>query len=402
MPKELKYIIFYGVSFNVFRMLIGAISAVYILNQGLSFYDLGMLKSFQSFLILTLDIPLSYISDKYSRKLSVSLSVLLGALWLIMTGIANYKWEFYFAEALNAISISLFNGAFISYLIDVKNKSKLNKSISNQNIISKFSAYQSHGMAISAFLGAAFIKTESSIIWFISGVLMLILFIFFTAFLPSDIYQPNFHQKDNSSDEKKMTWFSLLINDMSIIMRSIKKNGKLRNNMYLVVIALFYMQIILQFWQPIISIVFNDKRGLIYGIIFSMILLVQGGAANLAGHDYFSKKTQPFSAIFLIISPLILLRGIHIESFILVFLSLLLVFFSCKFCWIEAVGDFHDVLDSKYRSTFDALTSFLNRILVIIFFPIITYMAENYGFLFFSYLLTGIAVIFIIIKFKDR
>ena len=163
MRTSIKKIFIYGVLFNSIRMLIGAISAVYLIAVGLEIKDVGFLKAFQALIIFTLDIPLAYIADKKSRRLSVVGSVLFGAVWLFVMGYGSELYHFYIAEFFNAISIALFSGSFISYLID---KGKEN-NYPVKGLIGRYNKFAFLGMGIAEFLGSAFISVDSRLIWYI-------------------------------------------------------------------------------------------------------------------------------------------------------------------------------------------------------------------------------------------
>ncbi|MEN4546354.1 MFS transporter, partial [Pantoea agglomerans] len=79
-------------------MLIGAYSVIYMLQNGLSVSQVGLLKTFQGIIIVFLDIPLSYFSDRYSRKFSISVSILFSSAWLLTMAVADNFWFFMLAE----------------------------------------------------------------------------------------------------------------------------------------------------------------------------------------------------------------------------------------------------------------------------------------------------------------
>ena len=123
-----KKAISYGVIFNSIRMLIGASSTLFIMSKGLDLAGIAELKAFQALVILFSDIPFGYIADRYSRKFSVNLSVLCGAIWMILTALSPSISWLYVAEFFNAISIAFFGGAFQSILISIS-KRKMKKRL---------------------------------------------------------------------------------------------------------------------------------------------------------------------------------------------------------------------------------------------------------------------------------
>ena len=120
-------------------------------------------------------------ADKRSRKFSVLLSLFFASIWLFCMGLGTNIWHFFVAEFFNAISLALFSGAFISYLID--NRSK---EYSIKEVLGTYDKFSLFGMAIFSFLGAAFIDIDSKSIWLIAGVLILLQLILLSSYLPKD------------------------------------------------------------------------------------------------------------------------------------------------------------------------------------------------------------------------
>ena len=147
MWTPINKIIGYGVIFSSLRMLVGAISAVYLIAVGLEIQDVGFIKAFQASVIFILDIPLAYIADKKSRKLSIVISVFFALLWLFTMGVGKVRFHFYVAEFFNAISLALMSGAFTSYLID-KEKENSRNANNIKKVLGKYHKYQFFGMGI--------------------------------------------------------------------------------------------------------------------------------------------------------------------------------------------------------------------------------------------------------------
>jgi len=122
MTLSVNLVNYVGIGFSCIRMLIGAFSVIYLISTGVSVYQIGLLKSLQAAVIVFIDIPLSYVSDKYSRKFSIGLSIFFAAIWLLLTGLGHDFTDFLIAEFFNALSLGLMSGAFSSYLIDVAQK----------------------------------------------------------------------------------------------------------------------------------------------------------------------------------------------------------------------------------------------------------------------------------------
>lgn len=387
-PKTLKTIIFYGVAFGSFRMLIGGISTLYLLSKNIDLIDLGLLKSFQFGLMMIIDLPLSYIADRYSRKLSTILGILFGSFWLLTTAFASEIWQFYVAEAFNAISLSLFGGTYISYLIDIKNKQY--PDLDNKTLLSYDNKYNSLGMAICAFVGASFLEPASNIIWIIAGTLLFIVSMGAFLQLPSDIYQST---HNNISDLKINT--PNFSENLGRLISILKIKQEICYGLIVLSILLIYFQTILQLWQPVIKNFNTGNLGWIYGMFFSIVSLAQLLSSYAINSNIKNKYTYILICLFL--SLLLMLSAITLfqhstKGVVLIVISLFIMFFGIKFLMIEASAKFHDIIPNNHRSLLDGMAFFISRTILLIIFPAITYLIQKMGFialpLIFSILIT--------------
>ncbi|MPW46713.1 MFS transporter [Moraxella catarrhalis] len=387
-PKTLKTIIFYGVAFGSFRMLIGGISTLYLLSKNIDLIDLGLLKSFQFGLMMIIDLPLYYIADRYSRKLSTILGILFGSFWLLTTAFASEIWQFYVAEAFNAISLSLFGGAYISYLIDIKNKQY--PDLDNKTLLSYDNKYNSLGMAICAFVGASFLEPASNIIWIIAGTLLFIVSMGAFLQLPSDIYQST---HNNISDLKINT--PNFSENLGRLISILKTKQEICYGLIVLSILLIYFQTILQLWQPVIKNFNTGNLGWIYGMFFSIVSLAQLLSSYAINSNIKNKYTYILICLFL--SLLLMLSAITLfqhstKGVVLIVISLFIMFFGIKFLMIEASAKFHDIIPNNHRSLLDGMAFFISRTILLIIFPAITYLIQKMGFialpLIFSILIT--------------
>lgn len=383
MPIKLKQIMFFGTAFAAIRMLIGAISVVYLLSRGVDIHNIGLIKSFQAAIILFSDLPLSYLADRKSRKLSVLLGCFFAILWLGLMALAQSLWQFYLAEAFNAISLSLFNGAFLAFLIDSKNQ--LSPKLNNKVLLGNYNKNQAFIMAVSAFLGAAFVKSNSQGIWLFAAGLMLLLFCYSLWKLPADTFF-----NSNSNTKKEHTFLSIK-KDILKIYQTLKVKKLLRLSLITLIIVSFYFELMVQFWQPLLPV--SDKSsGLIFGSIFALILLVQSLASWFLEKFSFALKV---GIMVLIFTPILLTFS---NTKVIVFISVLLVFFGVKICQLQASAFFHDQVIEN-RATFDAIYSLINRILVIILFPAITANSGEVLYLTFGAILFLLGILFFVVNF---
>ena len=79
-----------------------------MMAYGLSLEQVGFIKAFQAALIFFLDVPLSYLADKISRRFSVLTAGLCSTIWLFLMAGAHSFASFVFAEFFNSLSLLLF------------------------------------------------------------------------------------------------------------------------------------------------------------------------------------------------------------------------------------------------------------------------------------------------------
>lgn len=374
LPKALLTIVFYGVAFGSFRMLVGGVSVLYLLSNNVDLVDLGLLKSFQFGLIMIIDLPLSYMTDRYSRKLSTILGILFGALWLLTTAFATHLWQFYVAEALNAISLSLFNGAYIAYLIDTKNK--LHPTLSNKDLLSYDNKYNSLGMAICAFVGATCLAPTSNTIWIIAGGLLLMVGMGAVVYLPSDTHNPA------PTPLKPHT--SSIKSNIAQLLSAINEKRQIGYGLLATSILLICFQTLLQLWQPIIKAVNPSNFGWIYGVFFSVVSLAQllssYAITSTIKHKYTYVMMGVLSSLLLMALTMVFLPP-SMGATLLILVSLFVLFFGIKCFMLETSARFHDIIPDTHRSLLDSMGFFISRTLLLVIFPIITLLTNHVGFI---------------------
>ena len=359
MWSHTNYIIIYGVLFNSLRMLVGAISAVYLITVGFSFIEIAYLKTFQMLIVFLFDIPLSYISDRNSRKISIILSAIFSIIWLLIMGLATQKYQFYIAEFFNAISISLMSGAYISYLISNNNE------LSIQKLLGQYSQYQFIAMAISAFTGAIFIEIDSKSIWIISALLITIQVFTLSWILPEDI---KYNQNKQNSFKK----------DIINIFFDIIKNTKLNKHIYTFIILGIFYQIIIQFWQLLINDNTIIDDGFYFGIIFTCILFAQSVSGHIA-YKYTNNSNNIVICISIFILFLSILFSMKYNIYIILPIILVLMVIINKLLLIIITSEIHENIDDSLRTTYDSVISTLIKITLFFILPLFGFSYSFFG-----------------------
>ncbi|ENN94326.1 hypothetical protein [Bartonella vinsonii] len=110
-------ILAFGFLFNGIRILIGAFIVFYMFGKWVTLIDIGIIKSFQAFIMMMTDISLGYFVDRKSYKLSIILSAVFAATWLFLMGVSTSFSGFLLAEFFNALSLTLIAGAYNALLV---------------------------------------------------------------------------------------------------------------------------------------------------------------------------------------------------------------------------------------------------------------------------------------------
>jgi MFS family permease len=354
---------FYGIFFSSTRMLIGATSALYLISHGLTIAEIGYLKAVQAFIILATDLPLGYLADQYSRKLSVMLGVLFGASWLGITAYAPTKEWFYVAEISNALSIALFNGAYQAILVETYKKDNNKSDLSA--LFSSYAKYNFLFMAIAVAIGSFFSKINSPIFWIIGAALLLLQLLFFSDFIENDV------KKTNKKRKSIFYFYKKLKKDSKRIIEELFTIEKL-SILFLINIFLgIYYQIFIQYWQPISRIWQNETdKSTIFGIIFIGILLIQSLAGKVIPGIIKIRYSIIIISLLLIINTVVLYLALE-NKVMIIPICIAIFFFLIRILSIILSIGINQKLPNEDRATFLSIDSSLQRLFLVIFMPII-------------------------------
>ena len=365
----------FGVLYNSIRMLVGAISTLFLISRGLSLSEVGLLKTLQALLLLLLDLPTGYLADRWGRRNVVLLTVLCSAAWLIITGAATVKWEFYAAEAFNSISLALFNGAFVALMIS--NHRAQGGSLSMTELLSRYNFWLHIGMAIAAIVGSAFVAPVSSTIWFISGATLLVLMLAGFYSLPRNLPTLSNEKSRQTSFQQSI---SGIVSHGSSFFVSVAG---------LIAVSLFY-QVIIQYWQPLSAVSLGSQHSaLSFGVLFAAILLIQAAASWLSGRVSTNVMTLLIATAGFGCAAAVLLYALSGEYWMIPFIVVSL-FGLTRFWIIGAQGKLHEFFPDHLRATFDSSVSTATRVLLMGIMPLTGFLMDQKGFSTLAYL--GLAV----------
>lgn len=359
---------FTGIMYSGVRMLIGAYSVIYMLQNGLSVSQVGLLKTFQGIIIVFLDIPLSYFSDRYSRKFSISISILFSSAWLLTMAVADNFWVFMLAELFNALSLGMMSGTFDSYLYDhSKNE---NNHISSQKIFSLYYKYQFMFMGVTSLIGAAAYFYIGKLSIFISSFLMFMVFLM-SASLPSD---REFKNKNNSS----FFSFNMLGNGV----RQVFAGRTDWLILLTVIISSFFLQSLIQYWQVIAGRDLpEDGQAIILGVVFFFIMLAQS-ATGFVTETLPSHYNARFHFLFFLAVITSLLLSVYFSNIFVSAVFLCIIFFYMNFVQIISYAEMVSHTESSLRSVTLSTIATVNKIVMFVMIAPFGFLLQGYDWLF--------------------
>ncbi|KTC21537.1 hypothetical protein AO391_08520 [Pseudomonas marginalis ICMP 9505] len=363
MPTSIFLIHFVGIAAACVRMLIGAFSVIYLLGKGVSLTEIGLLKSFQAVVIVFIDIPLSYLSDRYSRKFSISLSIFCAAIWLITTGLSHTFTGFIVAEFFNALSLGLISGTFSAYLFDASQREKPGSTAAK--ILASYQKNQFFFMGIFSLCGVFLYNLNERLAWFVAGSLML-------GVWTVSLYLP----KDVKSQKSSPLSLSVFFSEVSGLLGQDSKVNRL-----LVLWVLAYgvsLQSLIQFWQPLVtytSTIFSHST--ILGFVFFAILMAQALSGKLVQSLHESEALDRIALLSIALS--ITLMILSADYTFLSIPYLVTCFFSVSLLSALGLAAIIQRSPSHLRSTYLSILSTFGKLLMLITMPIIAYVMENSG-----------------------
>ncbi|WP_208440749.1 MFS transporter [Bartonella raoultii] len=358
-------ILAFGFLFNGIRILTGAFIVFYMLEKGLTLIDIGIIKSFQAFVMMVTDIPLGYFADRKSYKISIILAAAFAATWLFLMGISTSFYGFLLAELFNALSLTLIAGAYNALLVQYAKT----KCTSTKKVLGHSSQYNCIGMLLFSLIGAYFADYSSQYIWYISAFLMMMTTIFGLFFL------------DDLKGEKKTKQAKFLISEIREMLSIFIKVPYISLCFYF---SLIFFNIFSQYWQWIFKDYNINVTYFELGIVFSLILLSQLLASFL--FTKLSEKTN-FVLLLLLSAAMILTVAFFEPKKEIAVILVCMIFYLIKYTYLRVEVALHDSISDSLRATYESFLSTVGRLSLLVFFYLSAYVVNIFGFLSLVYIL---------------
>jgi len=354
---------------------LGVILPLYLSERfNTSLTSMGLIFSAYSLFFALMQIPSSYIGDKFSRKKVIVLSSIIESLALLIYGFAKNTYYFVLGKGFEGLSQSLSRSPSNALLIDLSERDRFSESFGN--LIGYYSIGYVIGFFIAGFLVSPLGYSES--------ILILLLFQLISIFFVFSI-----------SDSRKPAEIKF---NLSKFLSKPNRNLKILGITGFIVTFVEYMD------YTVTVIFIRDKFsasiiqiGIIMGLswlAFGLMQIVFGKYADRVG-----KKKLYFIGSF---SAAILMLLIPHMSSIIYFLILFTMLYCLQGIAFPAVkGLIADSTSKKYRSQDFGLVTTLEQFGPFFGLPIMGFIADNMGFNAAYYVrsIVNILAVLIVMKF---
>ncbi|MGQ9779402.1 MAG: MFS transporter [Bacillota bacterium] len=358
-------VMLFGLLFGSIRMLIGPVSALYLLARGLSPGGIAHLKGLQALVILLADAPFGYLADRYSYKLSLVTGVVAGGLWLGITAYAPHVTWLYVGEVFNALSLAFFNGAFEAVLVAASREDGRGEPL--EAVFGSYAKYEFLAMATAAAVGGFATRVDSRFFWWV-GAAGLFGLAGASAWLLQGVPRP----EPSARGEIRR--------DLARVWQYLRRQPADLARLFAVILALnLYYQIMIQYWQPILAGAGMARRASFFSAAFIGILLVQSAAGATAVR--LGRRLRGYSPLWLGLgaSGLAVFWGVWTRSMFLVLAGLLIFFLGHRASSILLTADLQARLADWVRATYPSVVSTVLRVGLIFLYPLVGWGVNRAG-----------------------
>jgi MFS family permease len=329
--------------------------------KGLSISEIGLTLSIIYLFSVLFEYPSGIFADRFGRKKSIQISIILVALSVLNYGIGtNLPWLLV-AAALEGVGIAFYSGADVALIYDNLKKQKQQKK--NKYVIGFVDSVSYTGMLLGSLIGPFLFKTNNLLPFIISPILYLLGFFIFSSFKES---KKHYYPKEIFSLKKTFKeGFKLNFSNKSILTLLVLSG----------ILLFFY-----QSWFAVFQIKLFDlglsETGLgIYVAFHSIIGLLQG---LLIPHIIHKMKSTTFIFI-IILTHAVGLIFLSNKSLWVVFPLSYLILNSRNLLYYSENDVIHDHIPSKIRATVISARSLIISLLLAIATIIMTKLVEIFS-----------------------
>ena len=351
------------IDFITSLFFIKVINTLYYQSKGVSLTMIGIILASYQLSKLIFEIPTGVVADKYSRKISTIIGLILFEGYLILTYVGNNIIVLVIAAILQGVGYTFVSGAqsaiFVDSIIKMDQKDKLSFYAS----ISRLAGYS--GLAISALVGGILASKFSYNFVYLVQIIFFALPIILMLF----VKEPKI---DNNNEEKleDVTSINVLkfIKNTPILMYIIAINA---------FIAIAFIAIDGYYSNYLISSGISESKT-------GLIMFIQQIIGAIITIIFVNKINDKYKFTYIKILPIFMMVNLVISFLLDVNILSLIIYFIAQLTFIIITPLLFEVehknTPSKYRATVDSFFSISLAIAAIISNVIFGKFADIYGF----------------------
>ena len=372
MRKEISKFYLISFIFEVARTIPHAFVTMYLLNSGISIYQISLIQIAYMIAIVICEVPSGVLADHISKKRLYLLSCIL---MLISFSLYINVYSFQLivvAQFLYGVASALQTGSLDAIILNSIN-SNFDQSDQKKEYINEFfrktEIICTFAMIVGSFLGSyLFYNHLSSKVYFIS----IILFVFsgiITLFMKDDM-----HKKSIESVSLKLDFYSNCVIHLKEGFKALISNEKLLILVSLSASLQFILQPFFNYWQPVSVIKgFSENYLNIIYIIMQITTILSAFLCKKIIKEKTGKNRLVLTASILSIT---LITSLLSPNRMIYLVLLLISIIPRTIAYIELNSNIQDKINNDFRSTITSISSLYTRIFSIIIFLIMGFISD--------------------------
>jgi len=340
-------------------LFISGVLVPFFLDWGqISFTQVMILQSIFVLFVFLLEVPTGVVADHFSRKTSLALGSVIGAIAPVVYASTPNFWIFALGEFLFAVAFSLISGAAEALVYD--SLKAVGREHESKKVLGRFSSFHVGGIMISAPIGSAI----AVLIGLRYSMMLFAIPMFASLFFALSIHEPTIITK-------KKTYFKTLHKGIRYFHRH--KTLKILSFDRIAIYSLVFM--LVWMYQPVLT---SMKVPIIYfGFVSAGLAGVQIIAMNKFAwlEKYFKSKKRYLLLSAIIAGVSILLIGASSS----VILSIVLMLIAAGFGLSRHVlydNYINKHIESENRATVLSMVSMIQRLAMAVMYPIVGLLVD--------------------------
>lgn len=326
-----------------------SIWSVYLVNNGISLVEIGMLQTVLTIAMFLFEFPSGLLADKFGEKFTLVLGHMFNIIYLT-TMLLSPKFHILVIGFISyGIGFAMISGSDQTLLYNHNDGNNYQKKIGVYNAIVIIS------LAFSSFSGG-FISKFSWYIVFALGIFSQIIAIFILRFLKSS-------KNNNKSNDEKVSLYELLVSLKSVLL--------IDNKLKFLIFSIVFFQSILSVLYNFIQLLFIEKGASSFELSIILTLAFIFSAVSSLTMNFLNEKFDK-KVLILIFMIAIAIAGIvfKLQNIILITSAFLVFEFSYEFIDITLNAMLHNDIKDNIRTsllsavnTITSLSMFFSNIL---------------------------------------